>query len=138
MSGIYDCQQGWSVRVDWGKRRPMHRDPIGRCRRAEVFCMISCVVAGLQDGRWYPFGVYTSDGENEIMETDMKSLSSFRFLVSAAAAMPALAALVRCPLFADDAVGVVQVGPTTNDVTTAQMPFTPMGESKFQNWQLRC
>ena len=22
MSGIYDCQQGWSVRVDWGKRRP--------------------------------------------------------------------------------------------------------------------
>jgi hypothetical protein len=22
MSGIYECQQGWSVRVDWGKRRP--------------------------------------------------------------------------------------------------------------------
>ena len=22
MSGIYDCQQGWSARVDWGKRRP--------------------------------------------------------------------------------------------------------------------
>ena len=22
MSGIYDCQQGWSVRFDWGKRRP--------------------------------------------------------------------------------------------------------------------
>ena len=67
----------------------------------------------------------------------MKSLSSFRFLVSAAAAMLALSAFVRCPLFADDAVGVVQVGPTTNDVTTAQMPFTPMGESKLQNWQLR-
>ena len=22
MRGIYDCQQGWSARVDWGKRRP--------------------------------------------------------------------------------------------------------------------
>ena len=39
---------------------------------------------------------------------------------------------------AEDVVGVAKVGPTTNDVTTAQMPFTPMGESKFQNWQLRC
>ena len=67
--------------------------------------MISCVVAGSQDGRWYLFGVYTSDGENEIMEPDMKSRFSFRFLVFAAAAMPALAAFVRCPLFADDAVG---------------------------------
>lgn len=28
---------------------------------------------------------------------------------------------------AEDVVVVVQVGPTTNDVTTAQMPFTPMG-----------
>jgi hypothetical protein len=56
----------------------------------------------------------------------MKSRFSFRFLVSAAAAMPALAAFVRCPLFADDAVGVSRFDAGTNGVVEVEMPFAPM------------
>ena len=65
----------------------------------------------------------------------MSTLSRIRAVAALAFALIASGAFVS---HAEDVVGVVKVGPTTNDVTTAQMPFSPMGESKFQNWQLCC
>ena len=66
-------------------------------------------------------------------------LASASSRIGAVAALAfALTALCAFVSRAEDVVGVAKVGPTTNDVTTVEMPFAPMGESKFQNWQLRC
>ncbi|MBE6382861.1 MAG: hypothetical protein E7049_07620 [Lentisphaerae bacterium] len=55
----------------------------------------------------------------------MSTLSRIRAVAALAFALIASGAFVS---HAEDVVGVAKVGPTTNDVTTAQMPFTPMGE----------
>ena len=74
----------------------------------------------------------------KLIENSIKKVlvaSRIRAVTALAFALTALCAFVS---HAEDVVGVAKVGPTTNDVTTAQMPFSPMGESKFQNWQLCC